>query len=315
MEEIIGIVASIIGVIGGLYQGYRWIRKKLDSKKAELTNGDDSINESVANRFLKLFEAHGVYRNQIPEFFGHGLTIADVQTEDSLLIKLSPSLLQTAADIFQVDAEWLSHGQGEIFPSHHFYKHPVEFGRYIDELQAREDDKLIEGFVLTVKPPRKHEEDTLILLKESIGVVGERTIFRYHLCPGWVLSYWKCCADVACCIAQAQMRDVYMVGKYVEKGWLESFAEGVLLPSFAFELDELYMPTKGRWQADEFVDIPEKFIAPLPKEDGYSVASAIDRWLGYFEAGDIYIHSATTNKNIGASFKRYADSYNNKIDI
>lgn len=106
MEEIIGIVAGVIGAIGGLYQGYRWLRKKLDTRKEKLTDGDNSIKESVAERFVKLFESHGVYRNQIPEFFGHELTIADVQTEESLLTKLTPSLLQSAADLFQINAEW-----------------------------------------------------------------------------------------------------------------------------------------------------------------------------------------------------------------
>ena len=28
----------------------------------------------VAPRFIALFESHGVHRNQIPDFFGHGIT-------------------------------------------------------------------------------------------------------------------------------------------------------------------------------------------------------------------------------------------------
>ena len=309
MEEIIGIVAGVIGAIGGLYQGYRWLRKKLDTRKEKLTDGDNSIKESVAERFVKLFESHGVYRNQIPEFFGHELTIADVQTEESLLTKLTPSLLQSSADLFQINAEWLSHGQGDIFKSHHFYKHPAKFGEFIDKLQSSGDEKEIEGFVLTVKPPRKHEEDTLIVLKESVGRIGDRTIFRYHLCPDWILSYWKCCADVACCIAQAQMRDVYLAGKYVERDWLQSFADGALLPKFSFDLDELDMSSTGWWQTDEFVDIPERFIEPLSKEDGFSVVSAIERWLKYFDAGKIYVHSDTINKKAGKAFRGEVEKY------
>ena len=212
MEDVIGIIAGIIAIVGGLYKSYIWIKKKLVSRKMTAADGDTVVNESVAERFVKLFEAHGVYRNQIPEFFGHGLTIADLQSEDSLIIKLTPSLLQNTADLFLVNVEWLQHGQGEIFNLHHFYKHPAKIGQYMDQLQSGGDDKHIEGFVLTVKPPRKHEEDTLIVLKESVGQIGERTIFRYHLCPGWIFSYWKCCADVACCIAQAQSRKVSLVG-------------------------------------------------------------------------------------------------------
>jgi len=313
MEDVIGIIAGIIAIVGGLYKSYIWIKKKLVSRKMTAADGDTVVNESVAERFVKLFEAHGVYRNQIPEFFGHGLTVADVQTENNLLTTLTPSLLQNTADLFQINTEWLSHGQGDIFESHHFYKHPTEFGSYIDKLRSSGDEKEIGGFVLTVKPSKKYEEDTLILLKESVGRIGDRTIYRYHLCPGWVLSYWKCCADVACCIAQAQMRNVYLVGKYVEKDWLNSFADGVLLPTFAFDIDEIDLPTKGWWQADEFVDIPEKFLEPLSKQDGYSVASALGRWLRYFDTGDISIGSKTINNKVGEAFREMAGKYGQQV--
>lgn len=44
--------------------------------------------ESVAARFVRLFEAHGVHRNQIARLFGRGLTLATVQTEGALLTVL-----------------------------------------------------------------------------------------------------------------------------------------------------------------------------------------------------------------------------------
>jgi hypothetical protein len=310
MEEVVGIVAGVIAVIGGLYQGYTWLKKKLDVRKAKLREGGDHSNsESVAKRFVRLFEAHGVYRNQIPEFIGHELTISDMQTEDSLLVKLTPSLLNDAAGLFKINPEWLSHGQGEIFELHHFYKHPAEFGQFLDQLLEKANDKEVEGFVLTVKPPRKHEEDTLIVMKEGVGRIGERTIYRYHLCPGWVLSYWKCCADVACCIAQAQMRDISLLGRYVEKDWLQGLAYGTRLPEFSFDMEDLHMPSTGRWQVDEFVDIPEKFLEPLPMDDGFSALSALERWLTYFDAGKIYIYSDTVNRKVGEAFKEKANKY------
>ena len=48
---------------------------------------------SIADRFLLLFESHGIHRNQIPRFFGHDLTLADLQNSDSLLPKLTERVL------------------------------------------------------------------------------------------------------------------------------------------------------------------------------------------------------------------------------
>jgi hypothetical protein len=47
-----------------------------------------SSEESVAGRFLRLFETHGVHRNQIPRFFGHGLTLKHGQAESALIEQL-----------------------------------------------------------------------------------------------------------------------------------------------------------------------------------------------------------------------------------
>ena len=41
--------------------------------------------DTVASRFVLLFEKHGIHRNQIPRFFDHGLTLADVVDQVALV--------------------------------------------------------------------------------------------------------------------------------------------------------------------------------------------------------------------------------------
>jgi len=60
---------------------------------------------TVSSRFVQLFEEHGVHRNQIPRFFGNGLTLADIETNTKLLPKLTPEFLQAAADLFAIRIE------------------------------------------------------------------------------------------------------------------------------------------------------------------------------------------------------------------
>lgn len=83
--------------------------------------------ESVTARFVRLFETHGVHRNQIPRFFGHNLTLKDVQDDASLIAKLDEEMLADACTRFAVRREWLDGSEKKVHPEHDFYKHPEEF--------------------------------------------------------------------------------------------------------------------------------------------------------------------------------------------
>jgi len=73
---------SLLGEVESFFN--LWERFKPKSK-AEPT---------LVSRFVAVFEEHGVHRNQIPRFFGHDLTLADVATDDRLLPKLTDEILQ-----------------------------------------------------------------------------------------------------------------------------------------------------------------------------------------------------------------------------
>ena len=74
-------------------------------------------SELVAARFIQLFEAHGVHRNQIPRFFGHGLTLIDLKDNASLLLKLNEEMLEGVCQLFAVRREWLDGAEKQISPS------------------------------------------------------------------------------------------------------------------------------------------------------------------------------------------------------
>jgi hypothetical protein len=69
---------SLIGIVSGLIAIYTAfaVWKKQQGKKTEKVES----SKCPAERFLKLFESHGVSRSQISGFFGHGLSIVDCST-------------------------------------------------------------------------------------------------------------------------------------------------------------------------------------------------------------------------------------------
>ncbi|BFM21485.1 hypothetical protein R50076_25340 [Gilvimarinus japonicus] len=160
---------------------------------------------------------HGVSRNQIPPFFDNSLTLAAVQDDAKLLELLNTERLEAAAQLFDVRLDWLEGAADEIYKDKgDFYKNPESFAEVVDELLARSDD--IYGLLLVGDINRKGKDtacDAFLVIAEAVGYLGDKTIYRYHVCDAWVFSYWKCRAYLTACIAIAWKKGLYIHGKYV----------------------------------------------------------------------------------------------------
>jgi hypothetical protein len=132
-------------------------------------------SESIATRFIRLFESHGVHRNQIPRFIDHGLTLRDVQDDASLLEKLDEALLEAACARFAVRREWLDGAEPQIHPCHDFYKDPKGFSNFLGKLIASNPEGQMDGILLSPKESDR-EAEALIILQEIIGAVGDKPI-------------------------------------------------------------------------------------------------------------------------------------------
>jgi len=239
--------------------------------------------ESVATRFIRLFETHGVHRNQIPRFFGFNLTIADVKDDETLLPKLSEEMLDAACEIFAVRREWLDGAETQIHPEHDFYKHPDKFLKFLEKLTASNPDERIEG-ILIAPDSRDNHENALIILEETIGYIGDKAIYRFHLCNNWYFSYWKARAYLTACIAIAWKRNNCIHGIYKSKAFIDELAYGETL---------LGWKGKGIWSLGHKSWDPEymalrvgdflKGIDPVDKN--YSKKEALELWLDLEKQG------------------------------
>lgn len=63
-------IATVLSILVGLKKIWDQVKKHVASEKQA-----DNIGSVIASRFIRLFKKHGVDRNQIPRFFGHGLPI------------------------------------------------------------------------------------------------------------------------------------------------------------------------------------------------------------------------------------------------
>jgi len=265
--------------------------------------------DSVANRFVRLFEKHSVHRNQIPRFFGHGLTLADVVDDDKLLIKLTPEILHAAADLFAVRLEWLEGVDNKIYETHDFYKCPGAYAEFIAQLIAGCDYQVFAELLLSTDP--YCQEDALLILAETFAENGNESVKRYHLCSNWFSKYWKSRAGLTACIALTAKRPISLKGQKTPAN-IERFCAG---EGFIADLDgwppafERKWPSRKRfkvWHPDDWLYDPKSYLDGVA-EGEFGKASALAEWLYYFDQG--YMETGYRRENAKAAFTAALNKY------
>lgn len=267
----IGEILTGMNILEKLGKFWNWVR----GRKSAST-------ETIVTRFVRLFESHGVHRNQIPRFIGHGLTLKDVQDDASLLAKLDEPLLEDACEMFVVRREWLDGAETQIHPCHDFYKYPEKFAGFLTSLKNNNFDADIQGVLIA--PEELGDTDALLILQETIGFVGEKPIYRYHLCHNWLFTYWKARAYLTACVAIAWKENAFVHGVRLPNKEIEKLAEGMTLLGWKDEgIWELGIAT---WHPEDMALEPGAFLKDVdPEIDNFGIKSALGLWLDLEEKG------------------------------
>jgi len=264
--------------------------------------------ESVTTRFVRLFESHGVHRNQIPRFIDHGLTLKDVQDNASLLAKLDEPLLEAVCRKFAVRRQWLDGAETKIHPEHDFYKYPQDFEKFLDELIKANPEGDFHGVLLAPEERVGHVE-ALLILQETIGAVGEKSIYRYHLCNNWSLSYWKARAYLTACVAIAWKHKVFVIGKSIPKKEIEQLAFGETL--LGWQGEGCWFIGSRRWYPEDMALIPEAFLDGIdPERDDFGIKAGLKLWLDLEKDGLMDIgQSSVIRENPRQAFQQELSKY------
>lgn len=304
-NEIVGLATGLVAIVTPVGV---WLWNK--RKHAVV----DIAPKSMPARFIALFESHGVHRNQIPSFFGYGLTLSDLKNDDSLLAKLTPEMLDAAASQFSVNREWLEGASEQVYKIHSFYKQPQEFSAFVDGLLAQGNP--LDGYVFNTSSvvSKTDRSDALIMITEEISWINDRAIYKVHLCGGWIFNYWKCRAYIAACVAIAWRKKLCFIGKQVDAEWLEKFATGKELISYDFADGYLSYPTRSTWYADEFVETPEKYLKGVdPERNRFGIKAALSKWLDLDDRGYMQMYDDGSHKAMRARFERALELHNRPV--
>lgn len=163
--------------------GLPWIRINVRELFRRL-RGDPPPSEVrvVADRFLAVFEQHGVKVTQIPHFLPE-VSLERLASRESVLSGLSGEVLDKTADLFNVTREWLDGVSDYMYRPLTCYKHADRLFEQLAALKIEKSDVPVRMVYSASRADvRKRRPQQLILfLAEYIRHLGDQQIMRYHV--------------------------------------------------------------------------------------------------------------------------------------
>ena len=265
--------------------------------------------DNIAARFIAIFENHGVHRNQIPRFFQHGLTIADVANDEKLLSVLTEKMLNDVCELFAIRREWLDGVDKQIYPLHSFYKEPERFEAFILSLTQRQGDRLTGKLIISREGSRK--QPSLMVFYEVADYIGDKPIYRYYLCCDESFNYWKARGYLTACVATAWKHRIYIKGEDVPVSVIDYYSGGkAFLPSDNNYAVSIY---SKRWHPEEMAMEPNVYLEGMdPELNNHGVKAGLRLWLDLANQGlmDTCVSAAPIDKFEAELIKYTAPKWN-----
>lgn len=144
----------------------------------------------VAQRFRQLFTDHGLEETQIPRVFPK-IALDDLTSNEKLIQKLTPELINEAAQLFNVRSRWLDGIDCSIYDHISCYKQPEVFFQILNKIKFSHGDFPFR--IITHAKPfdlnNQSQQLFSILFVEKVAALEDQAIHRYYLDTGWDWSY------------------------------------------------------------------------------------------------------------------------------
>ncbi|MDP2448726.1 MAG: hypothetical protein Q8M93_16940 [Polaromonas sp.] len=241
------IVGEVISVFGFLRNAWKLRKERRDPTRLS------------ANRLITAFEAHGIARQQIIRLLpapvleaSPEVTMADFSSPEKLQHKLSPQLLDWAAEYLNLKRAWLD---GVDEPPHVVidrYKRPAEYRAWFQARQAQAPEV---GRWMSVWKAKGEEigpdgSGPLCLVYEetSEGLDSKEWSRYWLLSDEWRLDHSPCVENMAAAVAVARSLGILVTGHGLPLDKLTRVTTGKML------IPQAALHRRGRWYPEDLAD-------------------------------------------------------------
>ncbi len=249
------VVGEVTGVWGLLTKTWDWYQERADP-----------VFRS-ASRLMRAFEAHGIKRQQIMRVLPQQalpakpeLTMADFSRPGKLKAKLTPQILDWAAEYLNVQRAWFDDVDVRPHVVVDYYKHPAKYGQWLQNRlkHAPEVHRHLCVWMGKGQPlgPDGVGLGPLCLVYEetSNGLDGTEFSRYWLLSDEWPLDHAPSIENMVAAVSVAQSLGILVTGREVPLDALLHLESGDLL------LPEAATQTGALWH-------PEDLVSPLPGKD------------------------------------------------
>lgn len=242
-------------------------RKKLDVESTAL-----EANKLLVDRFLKIYENHGIRTHQIPRFAAQfDLKLTDFSSYYSILGVLNEEFISWTSHSFGVDRTWL---EGEpdwsgqvterIYSYFDCYKSLHLFSQLFEKKQRRASAFCLYAFKNGELTRDTYDKSVVILvLKETIGEINRKSICRYKpISTRWMWDYYKTRYQVKAIFMLCQKLGIQVCGFDLPDSVSDPIAEGKVFPEPIINDCRQFT-----WYPEDFVDKPAKSVMAKESEE------------------------------------------------
>lgn len=241
-------VGEATGVVGLFGKGWAWLRDRLDPARAQ------------AKRLIETFETYGIARQQIPRVLPAELKLpnAAFSKPDKLKDKVTPELLDWAADYLAINRAWLDGVSHQPHLRMDRYKQAAGYRDWLLERQgtAPNVDRMLLVWKAAGSVVGPHADGPLCLVYEEVskGLDGTELSRYWLLSEGWHWYHTPCVSNMVAAVAVAQSLGVTVIGQDIPPTLLAQLEAGKKLVS------EVANKRQRLWH-------PDDLITPLPGQD------------------------------------------------
>lgn len=238
------IIGEATGVIGLLEKAWNLLRDRLDPARAQ------------AKRLIETFEAYGIARQQIPRLLPAELKLpnAAFSTPDKLKDKVTPELLDWAAEHLAISRSWLDHVSKTPHLIVDHYKAPSGYRDWLSKRLTLAPN--VHRFLSVWKPPGEdlptaHGPLCLIYQETSDGLDRLEFTRYWLLSDRWSGDHPPCLHNLVAVIAIARSLGIWVLGRNVPITQLEQLERGkMLIP------EVVNRHVREQWHPVDLIDPP-----------------------------------------------------------
>jgi len=241
------IVGEATGLIGLLGKAWNMLRDRLDPARAQ------------AQRLIETFEAYGIARQQIPRLLPPDLKLpnAAFSTPDRLKDKVTPELLDWAANYLAVHRSWLDSVGDDPHLRVVHYNQPSRYRDWLaNRLEVAGD---VNRFLHVWKPQGESIPDgrgplCLVYLEASDSLDGSDFTRYWLLSDHWSLNHVTCLVNMISAVSVARSLGICVLGRDLPADLLNQLEAGKKL------IPAVIARVRGTWY-------PEDLIEPLSGQE------------------------------------------------